>query len=174
MKDKLLLLLKENGVPTNLIDVQSCSVEKESSIASLQPDAITSDGTATEFEVAEVPHAPLHSPASISDGQHTSLHFPASVSGDHRELEKARDMRSGLVDRQRALRQVLCYICCAEFGTNSISIHHKSCLKKHAWGLDANIAHEVQSFSPHTSRSFHFPFRNLSHRMGFTTTTRKK
>ena len=57
------------------------------------------------------------------------------------EFEKPLDKRSGLVDRRRALRQVLCYICCAEFGTNSLTIHHKTCLKKHAWGLDANIAH---------------------------------
>lgn len=57
------------------------------------------------------------------------------------EFEKPMDKRSSLVDRRRALRQVLCYICCAEFGTSSLSIHHKTCLKKHAWGLDANIAH---------------------------------
>lgn len=56
------------------------------------------------------------------------------------EAEIPLDKRSGLVDRRRALRQVLCYICCAEFGTNSLTIHHKTCLKKHAWGLDANIA----------------------------------
>lgn len=55
------------------------------------------------------------------------------------EAEIPLDKRSGLVDRRRALRQVLCYVCCAEFGTNSLSIHHKTCLKKHAWGLDANI-----------------------------------
>ena len=58
------------------------------------------------------------------------------------EFEKPMDRRSGLVDRRRALRQVLCYICCAEFGTSSLAIHHKTCLKKHAWGLDANVAHE--------------------------------
>lgn len=56
------------------------------------------------------------------------------------ESEVPLDKRSGLVDRRRALRQVLCYVCCAEFGTNSLTIHHKTCLKKHAWGLDANIA----------------------------------
>lgn len=55
------------------------------------------------------------------------------------EAEIPLDKRSGLVDRRRALRQVLCYVCCAEFGTNSLSIHHKTCLKKHAWGLEANI-----------------------------------
>jgi hypothetical protein len=55
------------------------------------------------------------------------------------ETEIPIDKRSGLVDRRRAIRQVLCYICCAEFGTNSLSIHHKTCLKKHAWGLEANI-----------------------------------
>lgn len=58
------------------------------------------------------------------------------------EFEKPMDKRSGLVDRRRALRQVVCYICCAEFGTNSLTIHHRTCLKKHAWGLDANVLHE--------------------------------
>ena len=38
--------------------------------------------------------------------------------------------------------QVLCYICCAEFGTTSLVIHQKTCLKKHAWGLENNILHE--------------------------------
>lgn len=57
------------------------------------------------------------------------------------EFEKPLDKRSGLVDRRRALRQVLCYVCCAEFGTASLAIHIKTCLKKHAWGLEANIAH---------------------------------
>jgi hypothetical protein len=46
---------------------------------------------------------------------------------------KARDKRSGLVDRTRKMRQVLCYICCAEFGTTSLKIHQKTCLKKHKW-----------------------------------------
>lgn len=54
---------------------------------------------------------------------------------------KARDKRSGLVDRQRAVRQLLCYVCCAEFGTNSLQIHQKTCLKKHKWGLDI-VEHE--------------------------------
>ena len=45
----------------------------------------------------------------------------------------ARDRRSGLVDRTRKVRQVLCYICCAEFGTTSLKIHQKTCLKKHKW-----------------------------------------
>ena len=38
--------------------------------------------------------------------------------------------------------QVLCYICCAEFGTTSLAIHQKTCLKKHSWGLENNILHE--------------------------------
>ena len=54
---------------------------------------------------------------------------------------KARDKRSGLVDRHRALRQVLCYLCCAEFGSNSLLIHQKTCIKKHTWGLDL-VEHE--------------------------------
>lgn len=58
------------------------------------------------------------------------------------EFQKPLDKRSGLVDRRRALRQVVCYICCAEFGTNSLTIHHRTCLKKHNWGLDANVLHE--------------------------------
>ena len=40
------------------------------------------------------------------------------------------------------VEQVLCYICCAEFGTTSLAIHQKTCLKKHAWGLENNILHE--------------------------------
>jgi len=52
-----------------------------------------------------------------------------------------RDKRSGLVDRHRALRQVLCYICCSEFGTKSLQIHYKTCIKKHTWGLDL-VEHE--------------------------------
>lgn len=52
-----------------------------------------------------------------------------------------KDKRSGLVDRHRALRQVLCYVCCAEFGTKSLKIHYKTCIKKHAWGLDL-VEHE--------------------------------
>lgn len=55
--------------------------------------------------------------------------------------KKARDKRSGLVDRKRGVRQLLCYICCAEFGTNSLQIHQKTCLKKHMWGLDI-VEHE--------------------------------
>jgi hypothetical protein len=54
---------------------------------------------------------------------------------------KALDKRSGLVDRKRGVRQLLCYICCAEFGTNSLHIHQKTCLKKHKWGLDI-VEHE--------------------------------
>lgn len=53
----------------------------------------------------------------------------------------ARDQRSNLVDRRRAIRQVLCYICCAEFGASSLAIHQKTCIKKHKWGLDI-IEHE--------------------------------
>lgn len=43
---------------------------------------------------------------------------------------KALDRRSEMVDRKSGPAQVLCYICCAEFGTKSLSIHQKTCLKK--------------------------------------------
>ncbi len=50
-------------------------------------------------------------------------------------LEKPSDKRSGMIDRHRAPHQVLCYICCAEYGTSSLGIHQKTCIKKHSWGL---------------------------------------
>lgn len=53
---------------------------------------------------------------------------PASV--------KARDKRSGLVNRKRTIRQLLCFVCCGEFGTTSLTIHIKTCLKKYMWALD--------------------------------------
>ena len=55
--------------------------------------------------------------------------------------EKPIDKRSGLVDRKRAVKQVLCHMCCAEFGTSSLGIHQKTCSKKHSWGLE-NVLHE--------------------------------
>lgn len=56
-------------------------------------------------------------------------------------IEKPIDKRSTMVDRKVAPRQVLCFVCCAEFGTNSLPIHLKTCLKKHDWGLN-NIAND--------------------------------
>ena len=56
-------------------------------------------------------------------------------------IEKPIDKRSTMVDRKVAPRQVLCYVCCAEFGTNSLPIHLKTCLKKHEWGLN-NLAND--------------------------------
>ena len=56
-------------------------------------------------------------------------------------VEKPLDKRSTLINRKVAPRQVLCYLCCAEFGTSSLPIHQKTCLKKHAWGLN-NVANE--------------------------------
>lgn len=52
-------------------------------------------------------------------------------------IEKPIDKRSAMVDRKAAPKQVLCYVCCAEFGTNSLPIHLKTCLKKHDWGLSS-------------------------------------
>lgn len=60
---------------------------------------------------------------------------------DKTGFAKARDKRSGLVDRTRRMRQVLCYMCCSEFGCSSLKIHQKTCLKKHTWGLDL-VEHE--------------------------------
>ena len=40
------------------------------------------------------------------------------------------DKRSKMVDRRKGPSQVVCYICCAEFGTSSLAIHQKTCLKK--------------------------------------------
>lgn len=56
-------------------------------------------------------------------------------------VEKPLDKRSAMIDRKVAPKQVLCYLCCAEFGTASLPIHQKTCLKKHAWGLN-NVANE--------------------------------
>ena len=71
------------------------------------------------------------------------VHLEKEVIVDKPEVGtvKARDKRSGLVDRQRLIRQVLCYVCCGEFGTTSLNIHVKTCLKKHTWGLDL-VEHE--------------------------------
>lgn len=54
-------------------------------------------------------------------------------------IERPADKRSQMVDRQHAPQQVVCYICCSEFGTSSLPIHQKTCLKKHAWAIEANI-----------------------------------
>jgi hypothetical protein len=43
---------------------------------------------------------------------------------------KALDKRSDMIDRRIGPRQVLCYVCCAEFGTSSLAIHRKTCIKK--------------------------------------------
>ena len=40
------------------------------------------------------------------------------------------DKRSKMVDRRKGPVQVVCHICCAEFGTSSLTIHQKTCLKK--------------------------------------------
>lgn len=55
----------------------------------------------------------------------------------HTVIEKPIDKRSNMIDRKAAPRQVLCYVCCAEFGTSSLPIHLKTCLKKHDWGLQS-------------------------------------
>lgn len=33
----------------------------------------------------------------------------------------------------RKVRQVMCHICCAEFGTTSLKIHQDTCQKRHEW-----------------------------------------
>jgi hypothetical protein len=58
---------------------------------------------------------------------------------DAKVIERPADKRSHMVDRQHAPQQVVCYICCSEFGTSSLPIHQKTCLKKHAWAIEANI-----------------------------------
>lgn len=98
---------------------------------------------------------PIH-PKSVLSNEEVPIHNhhhrgPQAIIVDMTDTEpavveedtptKGIDRRSKMVDRQRAVRQVLCYICCAEFGTNSLKIHHKTCIKKHAWGLE-NVAHE--------------------------------
>lgn len=74
----------------------------------------------------------------IEGGEIVKLTEPKYVEKDD---GLARDQRSNLVDRRRAVRQVLCYICCAEFGASSLAIHQKTCIKKHKWGLDI-VEHE--------------------------------
>lgn len=63
----------------------------------------------------------------------------------HNALQKPADKRSAMVDRKRGPKQVLCYICCAEFGTNSLAIHQKTCIKKHTWGLQNVLDDEAVS-----------------------------
>jgi hypothetical protein len=75
----------------------------------------------------------------IEGGEIVKLTEPTYIQDDGDLL--ARDQRSNLVDRRRAVRQVLCYICCAEFGSSSLAIHQKTCIKKHKWGLDI-VEHE--------------------------------
>jgi hypothetical protein len=60
-------------------------------------------------------------------------------------IEKPIDKRSAMVDRNVAPKQVLCYVCCAEFGTNSLPIHQKTCIKKHEWGLNGILNDESVS-----------------------------
>lgn len=74
----------------------------------------------------------------IEGGEIVKLTEPKYIERDEGQV---RDQRSNLVDRRRAVRQVLCYICCAEFGASSLAIHQKTCIKKHKWGLDI-IEHE--------------------------------
>lgn len=52
-------------------------------------------------------------------------------------IEKPLDKRSAMVNHKHSPHQVLCYLCCAEFGTNSLHIHQKTCIKKHGWGLNS-------------------------------------
>jgi hypothetical protein len=60
-------------------------------------------------------------------------------------IEKPIDKRSNMIDRKVAPRQALCYVCCAEFGVNSLAIHMKTCLKKHDWGLNSISNDETMS-----------------------------
>jgi len=53
--------------------------------------------------------------------------------------QKPADKRSHMIDRKHAPHQVLCYVCCSEFGTSSLSIHQKTCLKKHQWSIEAIV-----------------------------------
>ena len=56
---------------------------------------------------------------------------------------KPLDRRSELVNRKAAPKhQLLCYICCAEYGPSSLPIHQKTCLKKHGWAMEANVLNE--------------------------------
>ena len=61
--------------------------------------------------------------------------------------EVPRDRRSALVRRDAKACPVslVCYLCCAEFGTSSLKIHEKSCRKKHAWGLQNVLDDETVS-----------------------------
>ena len=44
---------------------------------------------------------------------------------------KARDKRSGLVDRHKAHKQVLCYICCGKVSTQNLNIFTNNSFKKY-------------------------------------------
>jgi hypothetical protein len=55
---------------------------------------------------------------------------PMSTSNNITPINNALDKRSSLVNRKCAPLQVLCHVCCAEFGTTSLEIHKKTCLKK--------------------------------------------
>jgi hypothetical protein len=59
---------------------------------------------------------------------------------------KPLDKRSDLINRKIAPKhQLLCYICCAEYGPSSLEIHQKTCRKKHGWAMEANILNEQVS-----------------------------
>lgn len=45
-------------------------------------------------------------------------------------IEQYLKSRSTVVNRNNAPSQVLCYLCCAEFGTASLLIHQKTCWSK--------------------------------------------
>ena len=174
------------------VDIPEHDVATDSAVAEHKTEAVVE--TAHPTGETKVPMAIAHievvaSPLFRGDVIQRELYesaAPKSPVVD--EEERPMDKRSGLVDRHRQLKQVLCchsliiypsfmptshtlpisllhsfshttshtltlflfllhhqvlcYICCAEFGTTSLVIHQKTCLKKHAWGLENNILHE--------------------------------
>jgi hypothetical protein len=89
-----------------------------------------------------VDHASIPAPSSSSVPRSTEAPLPADVATPaplppveppsilDTMLHDHLDKRSKMVDRQKGPAQVVCYICCAEFGTSSLAIHQKTCLKK--------------------------------------------
>ena len=75
---------------------------------------------------------------------------------------KPLDKRSDLINRKIAPKhQLLCFICCAEYGPSSLAIHQKTCLKKHGWAMEANVLNEQVSQSVSQSVSL-FKFNSSS------------
>ena len=37
------------------------------------------------------------------------------------------------MNQNKKMKQLLCYICCAEYGTTSLAIHQRVCGKQHKW-----------------------------------------